>query len=116
MKKVISLIMVLALCLGLCACGGNSSKGKQTPKEKAVSTLESYIGVQIALRYDTVGPTHITTYVEELGDNAFGISGKVTVQDKYGDSYTGTYDAEVVYNPETDKCDVDLELGTLYKN
>ena len=74
------------------------------------------IMVEIALSYDTTGVPTITTFVDEIGENTYEVTGKVTVKDKYGDSYTGKYDAEVEYNPATDNCDVDLELGDLYKD
>ena len=56
------------------------------------------------------------TSVRATGENEYEVTGKVTVQDKYGDSYTGNYDATVEYNPTTDKCDVDCNIGDLYKN
>jgi hypothetical protein len=34
------------------------------------------------------------------------VSGKITVHDKYGDSYTGTYDAVVVYDTAEDEASV----------
>ena len=48
----------------------------------------------------------ITTYVEKISENTYEVTGKVTIKDKYGDSYTGKYDAEVEYNPSTEKCSV----------
>ena len=116
MKRVFALILAVALCFGLCACGGGSTESKASPEEKVSSAVRSRIIVEITFSYDTTGVPTITTYVDEIGDNRYEVTGKVTVKDKYGDSYTGKYDAEVEYDPVTDDCDVDLELGTLYKD
>ena len=40
----------------------------------------------------------------------------VTIRDKYGDTFTGKYDATAIYNPLTDEFDVDYEVGKLYKD
>lgn len=116
MKRVFSLLLVIALCFGLCACGGGSKESEKSPSEAVTSAVKSRIMVEIALGYDTVGVPSITTYVDEVSSNLYEVTGKVTVKDKYGDSYTGKYDAEVEYDPATGDCDVDLELGKLYKD
>ena len=46
----------------------------------------------------------------------FEVTGKVTVKDKYGDSYTGKYDAVVEYDPATDDCDANCDIDKLYKD
>ena len=110
-------IFVIYLFLGcLCACSGGSGESEKTPRDEVVSAVRSRIMLEVTLRYDTTGVPNITTYVDEVGDNIYEVSGKVTVRDKYGDSYTGKYDAKVEYNPATEDCDVDLDLGTLYKD
>ena len=86
------------------------------PEDKLESAVKSRIMVEITLTYETTGVPSITTYVKEIGDNLYEVTGKVSVKDKYGDSYTGKYDAEVEYDPATEDCDVDLDLGKLYKD
>ena len=115
MKRLLALLMVLVFCASLCACGGSGGK-KETVEDKVISAARSRILVEIALGYDTEGVPNITTFVDDIGDNTYMVTGKVTVKDKYGDTYTGKYDAEVTYNPSSDQCDVDLELGKLYKD
>ena len=110
------MILAFALCFGLCACGGGSTESKDSPEDKVSSAVISRITVEILLSYDTNGTPTITTYVDEIGNNRYEVTGKVTVYDKYSDSYTGKYDAEVEYDPATGHCDVDLDLGTLYKD
>ena len=58
----------------------------------------------------------LLTIVDEISENNFEVTGKVTVRDKYGDTYTGNYDAVVEYNPTTNECEVDCDIGILYKN
>lgn len=115
MKKILALLLAIALCVGLCACGG-SKEPEINPESEAADAVRSRIMVEIALGYDTVGVPSITTYVDQVGENTYEVTGKVTVKDKYGDSYTGKYDATVEYDPATEDCDVDLSLGSLYKD
>lgn len=115
MKKLLAFLLALACCLSLCACGG-AEEEEESVRDKVISAVRARIMVEITLTYDTVGVPTITTYVDENSDGTFEVTGKVTVKDKYGDSYTGKYDAEVTYNESTDKCNVDLDLGSLYKD
>lgn len=115
MKRVIALLLVLVLCVGLCACS-NSGTTKNSKEDKVVSSVKSRIMVEVKLNYDTTGAPTITTNVKKISENTYEVTGKVTVKDKYGDSYTGKYDAEVEYNPSTETCSVDLNLGKLYRN
>lgn len=119
MKKILALILAIITCLSLCACtgGGNSNDAKSSSVEDKVKESVKYqIMAEVALKYDTTGAPSCTYFVDEIGENKFEVTGKVTVRDKYGDSYTGKYDAEVIYDPADDDCDVSLEMGTLYKD
>ena len=117
MKRIILVILAVVMCLGMCACGGGSeAEESETPRDKVISSVKSHIMAQIALGYDTVGVPTITTYVEEVEENVYEVTGKITVKDKYGDSYTGKYDSTVEYDPELGSCDVDLDIDKLYKD
>ena len=117
MKRILALLMVFVLCLGLCACG---EKPEPTESEEDIvaSKVRSRITTEIALSYDTVGVPNITTYVTKQSNGDYIVTGKVTVKDKYGDTYTGKYDATVEVTPgsNSNSYHVDLELGKLYKN
>lgn len=117
MKKLLALVMAILMCLCLCACDpGTEAEDAKSPEETVESKVRSQIMAEIILTYDTEGVPTITSYVNQRGENTYEVTGKVTVKDKYGDYYTGKYDAEVEYDPETGYCDVDLDLGTLYKD
>jgi len=114
MKRIIALFLVLSLCFIMCSC--SNSDPEETETDKVISAVKAQINTRILLSYEINGIPTITTFVDNTGDNTYEVSGKVTVKDKYGDSYTGKYDATVEYDPDTDDCDVDLELGELYKD
>ena len=115
MKKLLAVILAMLLCVSLFACGGKGGD-TESVEDKVKDAVESQIQVNIMLQYDTTGVPSITYYVDKIGENVFEVTGKVTVRDKYGDTYTGNYDAEVEYNPSTDKCKVDCDIDKLYKN
>ena len=116
MKKIVSLLLVLVMCISLVACGGESLSESKTEsvESKVESSVKAHIELDIICSYDTVGLPSITCYIDEISENNFEVSGKVTIKDKYGDSYSGKYDATVKYNPETDKCDTDVDIDKLY--
>lgn len=115
MKKLFAIILSVVLGLSLCACS-ESGSNSESVEDKVRSAVENYIMASVAVQYDTTGVPSITAYIDEIGENEYEVTGKVTVRDKYGDSYTGKYDAVVEYDPETDDCAVDCNLGNLYKD
>ncbi len=115
MKKFIAFLLVVVLSFSLVACG-NSGGSEETVYDKIEDSVSASINVRIMLSYDTQGVPNITYYIKEINENTYTVSGKVTVKDKYGDSYTGNYDATATYNSAEDDFDIDLDLGTLYKN
>ncbi len=114
MKKLLAAFLALVLCFSLCACADKKTN-TETVEDKVRSAVEARLITYVALSYDTVGVPSITCYIDEVDENKFEVSGKVTVKDKYGDTYSGKYDAEVEYNPSTDECSVDYDLDKLYK-
>ena len=119
MKKLLLVLLVTTLTFSLIACDGkeSSKSAEELIIEDVKSTVRGEISSTIIWKYDTEGAPTITYYVDEISENKFEITGKVTVCDKYGDTYTGKYDAVVEYDPvEEDSDIVSFNLGTLYKN
>lgn len=80
-------------------------------KTQAMSTV--YTKVYLDYGYK---PTVNVTYVREISQNVYSVSGKVWVVDKYADKYVGTFDATVVYDLEDGKLSTqDSSVGKLYK-
>ncbi len=121
MKKLLAVLLLMSVFMfSLVACGG-TEEAKKSPEELIIedvkSTVSARIITTIILNYDTEGTPIITHYVNEISENKFEVTGKVTVRDKYGDTYTGKYDAVVEYDPaEEDSYVVSFDLGTLYKD
>ncbi len=89
MKKIISLLLALALCLSLCACGNKLQKQAYEVAEKLEGTWGYTVTSYIA------GKTTTIMTFEYSGQNA----GKVTYSFLMGDKllycYTGTYDVSL---------------------
>lgn len=116
MKKALSLILALVMCLSLCACGSGSGSSKKSLSDRAADAVSSQIKVYVKLSYEVNGVPQVTTYVTETSTNNFKVTGKVSVRDAYGDTYTGKYDATAIYDPATDDFDVDYDVAKLYKD
>ena len=80
-------------------------------------SVEAYAIGYTTLAYDATFSS-ITCFIEETEkENRFAVSGKITLRDKYGDTYTGKYDAIAVFDPSTKKIDVgSFELDTPRKD
>lgn len=115
MKKFLCLALVAILCCSFISCG---NKEKEPSKEDLVKEcVKDRIDVKLMLSYDITGNIQATYFLDEVRTNVFEVTGKVTVKDKYGDSYSGKYDAVVEYDPQSKKCSLeDLEIDKLYKN
>ena len=122
MKKYATLVLVMLLSLFMFACkggGGSDSDYSNTKEYKVESATQAYVISYISVHYGSsvVGAPQITYILQEHSENNFEVTGKVTVKDKYGDSYTGTYQAIVLYLPDEDKATVyTCTVNTLYKN
>ena len=116
MKKFLCLLLAMVMCLSLVACGGSEKSNVSSVEDKVRNAVKANIQAELLVNYDTVGVPEITCYIDEVGDNVYEVTGKVTVKDKYGDSYTGKYDANVEYDPATDECTTNVELDSLYKD
>ena len=112
MKKLLSFTLIFILVFFLFACG----EPPQTVESKVADAVEFEVMFEIMLSYEIVGTPIVTTYIDTIGENEYEVTGKVTVRDKYGDTYTGKYDAIVSYNPETDKCSAQVDIDTLYRD
>lgn len=116
MKKAISILLVLIIVIGLGACGNEEHSQEKTLSDRAADAVENHIWSYVYVAYNQ--PQNIlvnTTHISQTNDNTFKVSGKVTVTDKYGDKFTGKYDATATYNPSTDDFDVQYDVGTLYR-
>ena len=111
MKKALSLILALVMCLSLCACGASETSNK--PEDKAADAVRNQLLVQTLLEYSFEGAPKITTFVNEIEpdydekcDAKYEVTGKILIMDKYGDYWYAKYDAYVLYDSTLDEYDV----------
>ena len=109
MKKVVTIMMALALLLSLCACeNGGGSKAK-TEKDVIENAVKHRANAAAQVRLDneySVFPTTTISYSRETGDNSWEVSGKVSIKDKYGNPRMYSFDATVLYLPETNEAKI----------
>lgn len=115
MKKMIALVLSLVLCLSLCACGDNGDDTTSV-NQKVKNSVIAQLTLKVKLQYEITGQPIITTNIKEISENRYKVTGKITVRDAYGDSYTGKYDAIVDYDPSKDNCKANIDLGDLYRD
>lgn len=115
-RKTIALCLMLFIIASLGAGCSVGEKDEPSVSSRVVTEVKSKVQFMVGFQYDIVGLPQVTAYVQETGTNTYEVTGKVTVKDKYGDTYTGKYDAVATYDPETDDISVDEEIGKLYKD
>ena len=118
LTSIIAIMLALVTGISLAACGGKSSESSSTDPEKIVKqAAEVRLAAEILTSYEIQGAPTYNSYVNKTGDNTYEVTGKATVRDKFGDSYTGKYTVEVKYDPETQKAEVtSVDLETPKKN
>ena len=115
MKRVLVIVTLCVLVFGLCACG-TSAEPEESLSDRAVTSTEQRIRTYINLAYEIRGVPQVNSYVKEIGDGVYEVTGKVTIRDEYGDSYTGKFDATATYDATEDEFDIDYDVGNLYKD
>lgn len=114
-KKIIAMFLIIVTFAGL-GVGCSTKKEVASVSSKVADKVEYMVMYEVRMRYSVVGMPQVTSYVRDTGNNTFEVTGKVTIRDQYGDTYTGNYDATAKYNPETGNISVDTNIGKLYKN
>ena len=71
MKRVLSLLLALVMCLSLCACGGgNDTADEKTPKEAVSDRAKSLVELTLTSRGYKVARANIPySAVEEISEN-----------------------------------------------
>ncbi len=124
MKKLLSMLLVLIMAFSLYGCGEDEpsydsyeeeAEVEIDPEEIIKEEMKAYITTEIMLSYKIAQIENISTFVTQISEKKYEVTGKVTILDKYGDSYTGKYDAEVKYNTTDNTVrvtDCDIERPT----
>ena len=100
MKKILLVLLAAIMIISHCSCGGSGSN-QTSEQDEVKKVVKNRLEAKILVSYDTVGTPTITYYLDKSGSSRYNVSGKVTVKDKYGDSFTGKYDAVVDFDSST---------------
>lgn len=109
MKKALSLILALVLCLSLCACGGKRSSEKMTPEEAVVDSAEWKVKFDLYNRGYKVAP-NIQTSIKEVDENKFEFSGTYSAKNEFGELIKGTFKGTGTYYPETESASTVVDM------
>lgn len=110
MKKALSLILALVMCLSLCACGSEDTTDEKTPKEAVSDRAQSSVELTLTARDLKVARAKITS-IEEVSENEFEFSGTYTAKDENYGEVSGKFEGSGVYDPETKDVDiVDIDI------
>lgn len=110
MKKAVSLILILVLCLSLCACGGKDTPDKMTPKEAVVDAAEWDVQFTLTASGCKGLPSVQITSIEEVGENEFEFYGTYSAKNEFSETVNGKFTGTGTYNPETEKASVDVDM------
>ena len=94
-KKGISFILVLVMCLSLCACtlGETNESVYQKKVERIVQTSAE---IRCELKYGTVSSVQASVAsIDNKNENGCDAKGYVTIVDAYGDTYKAKFSATV---------------------
>lgn len=118
--KALSLFLLVVFCCSFCAlfCSCSSSGNNKKYEKTAKDYIRDEIKYELRGRLYSSGYSlsSFTTNIVKDGKTRYEVSGKVTVKDKYGDLWTGNYDAVVYYDADSDSYSVSsFSMGKIYK-
>ena len=108
---VVAALIVILICI--LVFGGNNEP-VETPESKLRKHIDAKVTAFILIRYDTTGVVPRITTLREKSDGVWEAYGKVSARDKFGDSYTGTFEGECKAVEDDFECD--FEYSNLYKD
>ena len=117
MKKVLSLILALVLCLSLCACGEPSVSIDEEIQLVIQAKASSYCKVSFNdVKNVSVSVTDTQPYLIEHGIDdeyeKYYVYGYVIVTDVYGDQYKAKFSANVYFDEERNGECREFEMDT----
>ena len=113
MKRFLSLLLILLLTFGLCACADTEPDWVEPTlslAQRAEKEVQEELRVYIYVSYPVLEFPNVTTAVTDLGGNQYGVTGEVTFTDANGKFLRGIYEANVVYFPDVDNFHVTYTL------
>ena len=107
MKRVLSFILTLTMCLSLCACASGQMSESEIRKkvERAVQgRAKAYC---IAMSYGDLKSVQASvSSMDAKGTNKYDVKGYITIVDGYGDTYKAKFDGSVeLYEDGRGLCD-----------
>lgn len=118
MKKLLLIVLSLAMLLSLCACG--SKEPEFDPEAEFESKVNVAVFAECKCDYADV-KTAMTT-LSDISVSSDGTTytgkGKVTIEDNYGDTYVGKVTAVYSYDADTQsffKKSLDIDTPTKQK-
>jgi predicted small lipoprotein YifL len=109
MKKVIALLLVLACCLSLCACG-EKTPDKPTPEQVVCERAEWDVSFTVT-NYGNKGVRAQVTTINEINPNEFEFYGTFSALNPYNATVNGTFKGTGTYNPDSESASVDVTIN-----
>lgn len=113
MKKILSFVLALTLCLSMCACG--SKEPSETPESAVRSRARTTVDVRNQLKSGkSVGSNlRINDVIHDEGTDTYTVVGVATLLDEFGNksdaNFCGRFSA--VYNKDEKKYDVETHYA-----
>ena len=101
MKKALSLILALVLCLSLCACGGSKTSPEERLNEEAKKFVIAYLNSSVG-DLITGSPTVEIASKTVIKENEWAILGTATITTNgEGQTLSAKFGIVATYNPES---------------
>ncbi len=113
MKKIVALLLLLALSLTFAGC--KKGDDPDTVRLRIEKSVTDAVIDNISIAYELDGEPEITFDINEAVENIYSVGGEITVLDTSGCYYSGLYDATVTYEPKNDVYTADCNVGVLFE-
>lgn len=109
--SILCIIMIILIILFF----GGGKESLESIEDKVKNKAKYQAQAYTMLSYDTSNTSAIVTTIRKNDANEYEVYGKITARDKYGDSFSGTFDGVCTYEDD-EHIPCDLDYSKMFKD